>query len=99
MKDSNRQIDDFYPTPPEATEALLNRCEFNKDIWEPACGNGAISNVLIRKGHNVTSTDLNDFGFGKSFDSIDKVLEHGFTRQVGENFGGVAPHPCALSGS
>ena len=32
-----------------------------------------ISNVLIRKGHNVTSTDLNDFGFGKS--NIDFLME------------------------
>ena len=60
-----RQIDDFYPTPPEATQALLDRIEFNKSIWEPACGNGAISSVLIENGHDVTSTDLNDFGFGE----------------------------------
>ena len=73
MKDSNRQIDDFYPTPPEATEALLNRYEFNKDIWEPACGDGAISKVLDAKGHNVISTDLNNFGFGKS--NVDFLME------------------------
>ena len=66
MKDSARQIDDFYPTPPEATEALLNRYEFNRDIWEPACGDGAISKVLDAKGHDVISTDLNNFGCGTS---------------------------------
>ena len=73
MKDSNRQIDDFYPTPPEATEALLSRYEFNKDIWEPACGDGAISNVLAEKGHNVISTDLNNFGFGET--NVDFLME------------------------
>jgi hypothetical protein len=73
MKNSNRQIDDFYPTPPEATKALLDRQEFERDIWEPACGNGAISNVLAQRGHNVISTDLNDFGFGKT--NIDFLME------------------------
>lgn len=73
MMTDTRQIDDFYPTPPEATQALLDRIDFNKSIWEPACGNGAISSVLIENGHDVTSTDLNDFGFGES--NIDFLME------------------------
>jgi len=38
---------EFYPTPPEATRALLSVESFEGDIWEPACGDGAISKVLI----------------------------------------------------
>ena len=60
-----RQKDDFYPTPPEAVEALLSVEKFIGDIWEPACGDGAISKVLEVE-HNVVSSDLNDYGFGKS---------------------------------
>lgn len=38
----NREKDDFYPTPPYGTEALLSVEKFNGAIWEPACGTGAI---------------------------------------------------------
>ena len=33
-------------------------------IWEPCCGKGAISDVLIGRGHHVISTDLVDYGYG-----------------------------------
>lgn len=49
---------EFYATPPEATRALLSVEKFTGDIWEPACGNGAISEVLKASGHIVHSTDL-----------------------------------------
>lgn len=67
-----RQKDDFYPTPPEAVEALLSVEKFIGDIWEPACGDGAISKVLERE-HNVVSSDLNDYGFGES--GVDFLME------------------------
>jgi hypothetical protein len=54
---------DFYPTPPEATQALLDMYEFRLGIWEPACGNGAISKVLIENGYNVVSSDIQDYGY------------------------------------
>ena len=38
-----RQKDDFYPTPLVAIEALLDHASCDGDIWEPACGDGAIS--------------------------------------------------------
>lgn len=63
----NRSESDFYPTPRECTEALLGFLGLPKwhFIWEPACGNGAISKALGENGYNhVISTDLNDFGFG-----------------------------------
>ena len=55
---------DFYPTPPEAVRALLSVETFEGSIWEPACGDGAISKVLLEAGHEVVSTDLIDRGYG-----------------------------------
>lgn len=56
---------DFYPTPPEAVRALLSVESFDAKIWEPACGDGAISKELIRHGREVYSTDLIDRGYGR----------------------------------
>jgi hypothetical protein len=69
----NRQRDDFYPTPPEGTRALLQVERFEGPIWEPACGNGAISRVLIEAGYTVTSSDLIDRGYGEP--RVDFLLE------------------------
>ncbi len=55
---------EFYPTPHEATRALLSEASFEGSIWEPACGTGDISEVLKDAGHNVVSTDLIDRGYG-----------------------------------
>jgi hypothetical protein len=59
---------DFYATPSEVTEALLRSpvgpALLLRPIWEPACGDGAISKVLIEHGANVVSTDLHDRGYG-----------------------------------
>lgn len=57
---------DFYPTPPEAVHALLSVEDFPGLIWEPACGDGAISKVLEETGHTVYSTDLIDRGYGSA---------------------------------
>lgn len=59
-----RAAHDFYPTPPEATHALLSEEVFHGSIWEPACGDGAIARVLQGDGYQVVSTDLIDRGFG-----------------------------------
>lgn len=61
----NRETHDFYPTWPAATEALLGVERFDGPIWEPACGDGAMSRVLESAGHEVISTDLIDRGFGE----------------------------------
>lgn len=71
-----RQEDDFYPTPPEVTAALMiQETDYLYDyrhiigrggaIWEPACGDGAISKVVENYGFEVHSTDLRDRGFGQ----------------------------------
>jgi hypothetical protein len=56
--------DDFYPTPGWATEALLSVEDFAGTILEPACGDGAISKVLLAHGYEVVSSDLVDRGYG-----------------------------------
>jgi len=57
---------DFYPTPQWATEALIDNERFEGDIWECACGNGAMSEVLARTGNAVFSSDLYDRGYGEA---------------------------------
>lgn len=60
-----RLPNEFYPTPPEATRALLSVEQFDGDIWEPACGDGRIAKVLTDHGHAVVSTDLHAYGHGE----------------------------------
>ncbi|MTJ82833.1 MAG: hypothetical protein F8N37_17740 [Telmatospirillum sp.] len=69
-----RPDDDFYPTPRSAIEALLRVERFDGVIWEPACGDGAISRVLEETGHQVLSTDLIDRGYGRG--GIDFLLDY-----------------------
>jgi len=57
---------DFYPTPQWATFALIDNEPFTGDIWECACGDGAMSEVLEKTGNSVISSDLYDRGFGES---------------------------------
>lgn len=56
---------EFYPTPPEATRALLSVESFDGSIWEPACGQGHISRVLEAAGREVVSTDLIERDYGR----------------------------------
>jgi len=67
--EKERDPQDFYRTPTYATEKLLELEQFEGTIWEPACGDGAISKVLIENGYsrfNIYSTDLFDHGYGHS---------------------------------
>lgn len=57
---------DFFPTPAWATYALVDNEQFRGDIWECACGDGAMSKVLYETGRSVISSDLYDRGFGES---------------------------------
>jgi hypothetical protein len=60
----DREGRDFYATPPQVTEALLQHVRFRGPVWEPCCGDGAMSSVLAEHGYNVVSSDLVDRGFG-----------------------------------
>jgi len=55
----NRRDLDFYPTPPECTIALMDFLKLDPiTIWEQACGNYSMSNILKQYGHEVISTDI-----------------------------------------
>lgn len=61
----DREDNDFYATEPKATELLLELETFDKNILEPCCGKGHISEVLKENGYNVYSSDLIDRGYGE----------------------------------
>lgn len=55
-----------YPTPADVTRALLIFLALQPcTIWEPACGDGAMSRVLESVGHTVISTDIRHTGYGE----------------------------------
>ena len=55
-----RQASDFYPTPPEATQALLDflKIPVGTVIWEPAVGEGHMAKVMEKNGLRVIGTDI-----------------------------------------
>lgn len=57
---SGRRDLDFYPTPPEVTHALMQHLQLKSglNIWEPACGEGDMGEVISEYKHNVVSTDI-----------------------------------------
>lgn len=42
-----RQIDDYYATEPKATQLLCDVEHFSPTVWECACGEGHMSEVLM----------------------------------------------------
>lgn len=55
-----REKNDFYATDPIAAEYLCDLIDINNNILEPCCGKGHLSKVFIRRGFNVTQSDLID---------------------------------------
>lgn len=69
-----REKDDFYPTPPEPTRALLaaelpRLREFGA-VWEPAAGDGAMAREIKAVGLEVFKSDLVDRGCGAEIRSF-----------------------------
>jgi hypothetical protein len=63
---------DFYPTPAWVIEALAEHVELNATrIWEPACGDGRMSEALKAAGASVYSSDIEDRGYAE----LDAVLD------------------------
>jgi len=56
---------DFFPTPRWATHALVDNEPFRGDVWECACGDGSMSEVLEAGGNSVISSDLYNRGYGE----------------------------------
>lgn len=64
---NKRRALDFYPTPPEVTRALMQFLSLPEyyTVWEPACGDGAMSEVLKEYVAEVVSTDVRFSGYGE----------------------------------
>lgn len=61
-----RHEQDFYQTTRDCVEALMAAEQITGPVWEPACGDGRISEVLEHLyGLPVVSTDLVDRGYGE----------------------------------
>lgn len=58
--EGERESWDYYATEPKALSLLLEKENFNSDIWEPACGELHLSNVLTERGYNVRNSDIID---------------------------------------
>jgi hypothetical protein len=55
---------DFYPTPDWVVEALAEHLDLaGRSVWEPAAGDGRMSEALKVAGATVYSTDIADRGF------------------------------------
>ncbi|EJW12751.1 hypothetical protein A33M_1721 [Rhodovulum sp. PH10] len=60
---------DFFPTPPWATRALMEvvlphlGVRQVRQVWEPACGEGHIAEVLREYVPDVVATDIRDYGY------------------------------------
>ncbi len=52
----------LYETGPEAMHTLLALETFADEVFEPACGKGAIMRMLEDAGYTVKISDLNDYG-------------------------------------
>lgn len=59
---------DYFPTPPWATRALIEHVLkpigygiAGNLVWEPACGEGHISAVLMEAGARVIASDIHDY--------------------------------------
>ncbi len=69
-----REENDFYPTPPEPTRALLSAESFRlrtfPTIWEPAAGDGAMAREIEAIGLPCVRSDLIDRGCGADLRSF-----------------------------
>lgn len=61
--DKEREQNDYYATEPKALELLLEKEHFFPYVWECACGEGHLSDVLKNNGYDVKSSDLVDRGY------------------------------------
>jgi hypothetical protein len=66
---------DYYPTPAWATEALAEHVELaGMRVWEPAAGDGRMSEVFKAAGASVYSTDIQDRGYA-GLDAVSDFIE------------------------
>ncbi len=80
-KKNERRPTDFYETPEDVTQVLLDYLSISTHykIWEPACGEGKISKVLKENNYDVLSSDIRDVGYEAAFkfDFLNGSLKRG----------------------
>ena len=74
--ENERSKNDFYATPPLAVEHLLEVEDFNKKIWEPACGMNHITNILRTNGYDVRISDIIKMTDDPAFEKIDYLMSN-----------------------
>ena len=72
---TDRAEADYYPTPPETTEALFKREKFEGNIWECACGDGRMAKV-IEKYNTCIATELRQGKDVYGEQGVDFLNEH-----------------------
>jgi len=75
---------DFFPTPPWATRAFLRHIypkfsfsDRDYTVWEPACGEGHMSEVLKEQFRTVYASDVHDYGKPKRQDGVGTFVAEG----------------------
>lgn len=62
----DREINDFYATDPKALEIFLEESGIDlRNVWECACGEGHLAEVLKDRGLLERASDLIDRGYGE----------------------------------
>ncbi len=61
--EGEREQHDYYATEPKALELLLEIETFSPYVWECACGEGHLSEVLKKRGYKVKSSDIIHRGY------------------------------------
>jgi hypothetical protein len=72
---------DYFPTPPWATRTLVEivlpqlgiRAPLGF-VWEPACGEGHMAEVLAEYAHEVLATDVHDYGYGRVLNFLNPLV-------------------------
>ncbi len=76
---NDRRALDHYPTPKDVTIALMEFLKQNDrlplSVWECACGNGAMANIIKEYCQDVYSSDIIDYGYGDRLDYLTTNLE------------------------
>lgn len=85
--EKEREVNDYYATEPKALELLLEQESFCKYVWECACGEGHLSEVLKKHGYKVKSSDVIDRGYENTevidFLSVkEKDIDNDFSRDI-----------------
>ena len=59
-KGNNRKANDYYPTPKEVTQTFLQNIDWPSTlrVWEPACGQNHMVDVLKTRFNSVIATDV-----------------------------------------